>query len=36
MTHDIGEENMRAATDIIKFLKRYDYDNALECACKLR
>ncbi|MCR5432317.1 MAG: response regulator [Lachnospiraceae bacterium] len=36
MTHDIGPENMRFASDIIKFLKRYDYDNALECANKLR
>ncbi|MCR5521031.1 MAG: response regulator [Lachnospiraceae bacterium] len=36
MTHDIGEDNMKTALDIIKFLKRYDYDNALECACKLR
>ncbi|MCR5829452.1 MAG: response regulator [Lachnospiraceae bacterium] len=36
MTHDIGKENMQTATDIIKYLKRYDYDNALECAGKLR
>ena len=36
MTHDIGSENMQAALDIIKYLKRYDYDNALDCACKLR
>jgi len=36
MAHDIGTENMQSATDIIKFLKRYDYDNALECARRLR
>ena len=36
MSHDIGEDNMKYASDIIKFLKRYDYDNALECAKKLR
>ena len=36
LTHDIGKENVQAATDIIKYLKRYDYDNALECARKLR
>ncbi len=36
MTHDIGKDNMQIATDIIKFLKRYDYDNALECARKIR
>ena len=36
MKHDIGEENMRAASEIIGALKRYDYDGATESARKLR